>query len=42
VGVTSALDVPWRFWIAGDPTVSAYRRHVPRTRETATKGRAAG
>ena len=30
VGVTSALDVPWRFWIAGDPTVSAYRRHVPR------------
>ncbi len=30
VGVTSAHDVPWRFWIAGDPTVSAYRRHVPR------------
>jgi DNA-3-methyladenine glycosylase len=30
VGVTSALDVPWRFWIAGDPTVSAYRKHVPR------------
>jgi DNA-3-methyladenine glycosylase len=30
VGVTSALDVPWRFWIAGDPTVSAYRRHTPR------------
>ena len=42
VGVTSAYDVPWRFWIAGDPTVSAYRRHVPRTRETATEGRAAG
>ncbi|MEU1840755.1 DNA-3-methyladenine glycosylase [Micromonospora chersina] len=32
VGVTGAHDVPWRFWIAGDPTVSAYRRHVPRTR----------
>ncbi|MFI7599806.1 DNA-3-methyladenine glycosylase [Actinoplanes sp. NPDC049681] len=30
VGVTSAHDVPWRFWIGGDPTVSAYRRHVPR------------
>ncbi|MEU2665478.1 DNA-3-methyladenine glycosylase [Micromonospora sp. NPDC007220] len=32
VGVTGAHDVPWRFWIAGDPTVSAYRRHVPRSR----------
>jgi DNA-3-methyladenine glycosylase len=32
VGVTAAHDVPWRFWIAGDPTVSAYRRHVPRRR----------
>lgn len=32
VGVTGAHDVPWRFWITGDPTVSAYRRHVPRTR----------
>jgi len=27
-------------WIDGDPTVSAYRRHVPRTRETATPERA--
>ncbi|MBM0225308.1 MULTISPECIES: DNA-3-methyladenine glycosylase [Micromonospora] len=32
VGVTGAHDVPWRFWISGDPTVSAYRRHVPRVR----------
>ncbi|WP_203920908.1 DNA-3-methyladenine glycosylase [Rugosimonospora africana] len=32
VGVTGAHDLPWRFWIAGDPTVSVYRRHVPRTR----------
>ena len=32
VGVTSAHDVPWRFWITGDPTVSAYRRHTPRAR----------
>lgn len=29
VGVTSAHDVPWRFWLTGDPTVSAYRRHNP-------------
>ena len=26
VGVRLAADVPWRFWIADDPTVSAYRR----------------
>jgi DNA-3-methyladenine glycosylase len=32
VGVASAHDVPWRFWIADDPTVSPYRRHVPRKR----------
>jgi DNA-3-methyladenine glycosylase len=32
VGVTSAHDVPWRFWIKGDPTVSGYRRHTPRQR----------
>ncbi|MFI1196516.1 DNA-3-methyladenine glycosylase [Micromonospora sp. NPDC020750] len=32
VGVTGAHDMPWRFWIAEDPTVSAYRRHVPRRR----------
>jgi DNA-3-methyladenine glycosylase len=32
VGVTSAFDLPWRFWIAGDRSVSAYRRHSPRHR----------
>jgi DNA-3-methyladenine glycosylase len=32
VGVTSAFDVAWRFWIKDDPTVSAYRRHKPRAR----------
>ncbi|MEH0843748.1 DNA-3-methyladenine glycosylase [Micromonospora sp. CPCC 205711] len=32
VGVTGAHDLPWRFWITGDPTVSSYRRHVPRSR----------
>ena len=26
VGVSKAADVPWRFWIAGNPTVSAYKR----------------
>lgn len=26
VGVRLAHDVPWRFWLAGDPTVSAYKR----------------
>jgi DNA-3-methyladenine glycosylase len=30
VGVTSAPDLMWRFWISADPTVSAYRRHRPR------------
>jgi DNA-3-methyladenine glycosylase len=38
VGVTAAHDVAWRFWIRGDPTVSAYRRHLPRTGETAPRG----
>jgi DNA-3-methyladenine glycosylase len=26
VGVSLAHDVPWRFWLRGEPTVSAYRR----------------
>lgn len=26
VGVSKAADTPWRFWVAGDPTVSAYKR----------------
>ena len=30
VGVSSAADIPWRFWYDGDPTVSTYRAHVPR------------
>jgi DNA-3-methyladenine glycosylase len=37
VGVTAAHDLAWRFWITGDPTVSAYRRHVPR-RTTKDRG----
>jgi DNA-3-methyladenine glycosylase len=26
VGVSIAHDVPWRFWVAGEPSVSAYKR----------------
>jgi DNA-3-methyladenine glycosylase len=32
VGLARAADRPWRFWIDGDPTVSAYRPHTPRRR----------
>ncbi len=32
VGVAAAKETPHRFWIAGDPTVSLYRAHVPRRR----------
>ena len=27
VGIRLAADEPWRFWIDGEPSVSAYRRH---------------
>jgi DNA-3-methyladenine glycosylase len=30
VGVSQAADIPWRFWLAKDPTVSPYRRAAPR------------
>jgi len=32
VGVAGAAELPWRFWLAGEPSVSAYRRHTPRRR----------
>jgi DNA-3-methyladenine glycosylase len=32
VGVSAAADIPWRFWLAGDPTVSVYRPHKSRPR----------
>ena len=32
VGVAVAGEVPWRFWVAGDPTVSPYRPGVRRRR----------
>ncbi|RAY17249.1 DNA-3-methyladenine glycosylase [Actinomadura craniellae] len=38
VGVNAASDVPWRFWLDGEPSVSAYRRHVPRRRRASTGG----
>jgi len=30
VGISRAADLPWRFWITGEPTVSPYRAHAPR------------
>jgi DNA-3-methyladenine glycosylase len=30
VGISAAAEVPWRFWVEGDPTVSTYRPAVPR------------
>lgn len=30
VGLRHAADRPWRFWLTGDPTVSAYRPAAPR------------
>jgi DNA-3-methyladenine glycosylase len=36
VGVSSAAELPWRFWIEGEPTVSVYRPAVPRRRKLVT------
>ncbi|MBS2552000.1 DNA-3-methyladenine glycosylase [Catenulispora sp. NL8] len=36
VGVSSAAEIPWRFWIEGDRTVSAYKAHKPKARSSAT------
>ncbi len=36
-GVRGAAEVPWRFWICGEPTVSPYRAHTVRVR-TAGQG----
>ena len=32
VGVSTAADTKWRFWVAGEPTVSAYRPYKARSR----------
>jgi len=37
VGISSAAEEPWRYWIEGDRTVSPYRAHVPRRREARGK-----
>jgi DNA-3-methyladenine glycosylase len=34
IGISAATDLPWRWWVDGDPTVSAYRPHAPRRRRT--------
>jgi DNA-3-methyladenine glycosylase len=33
VGIAVAAEVPWRFWVEGEPTVSAYRPAAPRRRK---------
>lgn len=35
VGLRGAAGNPWRFWATGEPTVSAFRAHAPRTRRAA-------
>jgi DNA-3-methyladenine glycosylase len=32
IGIAAAADRPWRFWLDGEPSVSAYRAHLPRRR----------
>jgi DNA-3-methyladenine glycosylase len=34
-GVAQGHETPWRFWLEGEPTVSPYRRHVPKRKRTA-------
>lgn len=37
VGVAVAVDVPWRFWLLGSPSVSAYRKGGKRGRTAAAR-----
>ena len=37
-GVSAAADLPWRVWIADDPTVSPYRRHTRKNRSRRAQG----
>ncbi len=32
VGVSTAKEIPWRFWIEGDKTVSPYKEQKPKAR----------
>jgi DNA-3-methyladenine glycosylase len=34
VGVREGAEVPWRFWLDGEPTVSPYRPYAPRRRQS--------
>lgn len=34
VGVANGADWPWRYWLAGESTVSGYRRHPAHRRDT--------
>jgi DNA-3-methyladenine glycosylase len=36
VGIAAAAEVPWRFWVEGDPSVSVYRPYVTRRRKLVT------
>ncbi|HEX3815300.1 MAG TPA: DNA-3-methyladenine glycosylase [Mycobacteriales bacterium] len=36
VGISTAIDWPWRFWLDGEPTVSSYRPAVRRNRSKST------
>lgn len=36
VGITKAVDLPWRFWITDDPHVSAFRPGIIRARSART------
>jgi DNA-3-methyladenine glycosylase len=36
VGVSAAAEVPWRFWFAGEPTVSAYKPYAARRSKLVT------
>jgi DNA-3-methyladenine glycosylase len=36
VGISQAADVPWRFWLDGEPSVSVYKAYVPKRRKLVT------
>ena len=38
VGVAGEAERPWRFWLQGESSVTAYRRHVVRRRSEPTTG----
>jgi len=38
VGVRLGAEAHWRFWVAGDPAVSAYRPHTPKRRAAVVPG----